>query len=46
MKLIRKKKRSKDGFPNLELGIQKWEVGVMLLGVLLVVFLAYLICNL
>lgn len=46
MKNIKKRKYPKDGFPYLKLGIQKWEIGMILLSFLLILFLIYLILEL
>lgn len=46
MKNIKKRKYPKDGFPGLKLGIEKWEIGMILLSFLLILFLIYLILEL
>ena len=45
MKKKSKKKNPVDGYPDLKLGIQKWEIYVMGVFILLISFVCYMICN-
>ena len=45
MKKKKNKKIPVDGYPDLKLGVQKWEICVMAGCIILIAFVAYMVCN-